>query len=122
MVIERAKLDAVLLAYNLVCVVTFPATVGLNSHTANDSVFIVISAIGKYGIFSLINGLSDHDTQLLIISEVQKWEKECHTYIRRTIYKFTIADFELKLSHETWEPVFNRNDVNEIFNSSNLLF
>jgi hypothetical protein len=24
---------------------------------------------------------------------------------------YTIADFQLKLSHETWEPVFDENDV-----------
>jgi hypothetical protein len=63
-----------------------------------------------------INGLSDHDTQLLILNKGQKKEKECHTYIKRKINNYTI-DFQLKLSHETWEPVFDGNDVNQIFNS-----
>jgi len=30
---------------------------------------------------------------------------------------YTTADFQLKLSHETWEQVFNGNDVHKIFNS-----
>jgi hypothetical protein len=28
-----------------------------------------------------------------------------------------MADFKMKLSYETWEPVFSGNDVNKIFNS-----
>ena len=31
--------------------------------------------------------------------------------------KHTKADFQLKLSHEMWEPVFDGNVVNKIFNS-----
>ena len=64
---------------------------------------------------SLINRLSDHNAQLLILNTGQK--KECHTYTKRKINKYTIADFQLKLSHETWELVFDGNDVNKIFNS-----
>jgi hypothetical protein len=41
----------------------------------------------------------------------------CHTYAKRKSNKYTIADFQLKLSHKTREPVFDGNDVNKIFNS-----
>jgi len=41
----------------------------------------------------------------------------CHTDIKRKINKYTIADFQWKLDHETWEQVFDGNDVNKIFNS-----
>jgi hypothetical protein len=105
----------VLHSYNLAGIVKFPARFGLNSHTATDSVFIDTSTIGKYDLYPLINGLSDHDAQLLILNKGQK--KECHTYIKRKISKYTIADIQLKLSHETWEQVFDGNDVNKIFNS-----
>ena len=40
--------------------------------------------------------------------------KECHTYFKRKINKYTIADFQTNLSQETWE---HGTDVNEIFNS-----
>jgi hypothetical protein len=36
---------------------------------------------------------------------------------KRNINQFTITDFLLKLSHETWASVFEGNDVNTIFNS-----
>jgi len=39
------------------------------------------------------------------------------TYIKMKINNDTIADIQLNLSHETWEQVFDGNDINEIFNS-----
>ena len=39
------------------------------------------------------------------------------SYLHKKINQYTIADFQLKLSHEMWEQVFDWNDVNKIFNS-----
>ena len=91
---RRSQLDAVLHSYNLAGTVEFPTRFGLNSHkTAIDIVFVDTSTIGKYDQYPLINGLSDHDAQLLMLNKGQKKEKECHTYIKRKINKYTIADF-----------------------------
>jgi hypothetical protein len=68
-------------------------------------------------LYPLINVLSDHDAQLLILNKGQKQANECHTYLKRKINKHTIAYFQIKPSHETWEPVFDGNDLNKIFNS-----
>jgi len=113
---RRRQLDAVLHTYNLTGIVEFHTRFGLNSQTAIDSVFINTSTIGKYDLYPLLNGLSDHDTQLIIIHIGQKKKNECYTYTKRKINKYTITDFQLKSSHETWEPVFEGNDVNKIFN------
>jgi len=82
-------------SYNLMGIAEFPTRFGLNSQTAIHNVFIDISTIGKYELYPLINGLSDHDAQLLILNKGQK-EKECYTYTKRKINKCTIADFQLK--------------------------
>jgi hypothetical protein len=55
-------------------IVEFPTRFGLNSQTAIDTVFIDTSTIGKYDLYPLINGLSDHDAQLLILNKGQKKE------------------------------------------------
>jgi len=120
--IRRSQLDAVLHSYNLAGIVKFSTRFGLNSYTAIDSVSIDTSTTGKYDLYPLINGLSDHDAQLLILNKGQKNEKECHTYIKRKINNYTIADFQLKLSHEMWEQVFDGNDVNKIFNTFQNIF
>jgi hypothetical protein len=36
---------------------------------------------------------------------------------QKKVNKYTVADFQLNLSHETWEEVFDGNDLNKIFNS-----
>ena len=77
---KRSQLDAVLYSYNLVGIVEFPSRCGLISQIAVNNVFIDTSTIGKYDLYPVINGLSDHDAELLILSKGQK-EKECHTYI-----------------------------------------
>jgi hypothetical protein len=114
---RRSQLDALLHSYNLADIVKFPTRFGLNSHTVTDNVFFDTSTIGKYDLYPLINGLSNQDAQLLILNKGQRNEKECHTYIKRKINKYTIADFQLKLSCETWEPFFDGNDVSKIFSS-----
>ena len=69
---QRSQLDAVLHSYNLVGIVEFPTRFGPNSQTAIDNVYVDTSTIGKYELYLLINGLSDHDAQLLILNKGQK--------------------------------------------------
>ena len=65
----------------LTSIVEFPTRFGLNSQTAIDNVLIDISTIGNYKLYPLINGLSEHDAQMLILNKGQKKEKECYTYV-----------------------------------------
>jgi hypothetical protein len=46
---------------------------------------LICTCIHLYMIYTLIKGLSDHDTQLLKANKVQKQEKEYHTYFQRKI-------------------------------------
>lgn len=114
---RRNQPDAVLHSYNLAGIVEFPTRFGLNSQTAIDNVFIDTSITGKYELYPFINGRSDHNTQLLILSIGEKKKKDSNTAIKRKINKYTIADFQWKLSHESWKKVFHGNDVNLIFNT-----
>jgi len=97
---RRSQLDAILHSYNPVGIVKFPTTFGLNSYTATDNVFNDTSTIGKYDLCTLINGLSDHDTRLLILNKGQKKRKGMSYLLKIGINKYTIADFQLKLSHK----------------------
>jgi hypothetical protein len=97
-------------------IVKFPTTFGLNSYTTIDNIFIDISSRGNYELYPLTNGLSDHEAQLLVIHNIDKQAKEDHTYFKRKINKYHIADFQLNLSHESWRVVFYENNVNVAFN------
>jgi hypothetical protein len=67
-------------------------------------------------IYPLINGLSDHDAQVLILHKVQNQGQQQSTYMKQMINNDTIANFQLQLSQGTWESVFDDNDVNKSLN------
>jgi hypothetical protein len=69
-----------------------------------------------YEIFSLSNGLSDHEAQLLIVHLQTPIIKKNDIYYTRTVNDYNIADFRMKLIYENWESVFNNSDINTSFN------
>jgi hypothetical protein len=64
---RKSRLDALLKTYNLTSVVNFPTRIQQNSATAIDNIFIDTSKMGNYSVSPIINGLSDHDAQLITI-------------------------------------------------------
>jgi len=60
--------------------------------------------------------LSDHDAQILKIKLPVQIQSDRLKIIRK-VDKHTILDFIYKLSNESWDSVFNNNDVNLMFNS-----
>jgi hypothetical protein len=111
------SLDALLNSYNVFSTVNFPARFNNDSSSAIDNIFIDISKMDDYEIIPLVNGLSDHDGQALILNNIKNEPYERQSYFTRKINRYTIADFQIKLSYEIWESVFNCEDVNVIFNS-----
>ena len=71
----------------------------------------------KYSISPVINGLSDHDAQLITIHthNLRSYAKK-YMLIRQINYH-TINDFLTKLSCELWDGVFSTTAVNKMFNS-----
>ncbi len=64
----KHQLDNLLLSYNLYSIINFPTRVQNTSATAIDNIFIDVSQFESYTVNSIINGVSDHDAQLLIIT------------------------------------------------------
>jgi hypothetical protein len=63
---KRQQLDTLLATYNLKSTVHFPTRISNVSITARDNSFINKSR--NYTISLFINGLSDHDGQLIILN------------------------------------------------------
>jgi hypothetical protein len=61
------------------------------------------------------NDLSDHEAQILTINIPVQRQFSKPKFIRKVV-KFTILDCISKLSNESWEGVFNNNDVNLMCN------
>ena len=66
----------------------------------------------------MASGLSDHDALLLTLSNIPLHIPTTQYTTSRLINEYTSLEFQSKLSYESWDSVFNGNDVDIIFNPS----
>ena len=69
---HKFTLNSLLATYNLHSAVNFPTRITKNSSTAIDNIFINKVKHSNYCIESFINGLSDHDAQILVLHNTVK--------------------------------------------------
>jgi hypothetical protein len=68
-------------------------------------------------VLPFINGLSDHDAQIINISNIlSSVPKHLFSFTRR-MDSNSIRQFTDLLSYENWDDVFQENNVNIIFNN-----
>jgi hypothetical protein len=67
-------------------------------------------------VHPLINGISDHDAQVIKIANLLNTNPKTHYTFTRRIDNNTSCSFIEGLSYESWEEVFLEDDVNTIFN------
>ena len=65
---KKNQLDTLLLSYNLTSIINFPTRIKNTSAATIDNIFINVSQFGSCTVTPILNGLSDHDAQLLMIS------------------------------------------------------
>jgi hypothetical protein len=75
------------------------------------------SAHGHKSIIPVVNGLSDHDAQLLSLYNSMSRVLKGQYYSKRQINRMSIENFNLKLSYETWDDVFTDGHVDNTFNN-----
>jgi hypothetical protein len=122
---RKKQLDSMLQTYNLTAIIHFPTRLQDKSSTTIDNIFIDTSKMLTYTVLPLINGLSDHDAQLLILKDLNLKDlnsqvQDYYTYMTRDINEYAINEFRASLSYETWDCVFNLKndpDVDTLFNS-----
>jgi hypothetical protein len=65
----------------------------------------------------VVNGLSDHDAQLLTLNNFTFQVQKGQHYSKRQLNRINIENFNLKLSYETWDDVFTDGGIDNIFNN-----
>ena len=97
---HKQLLDLLLASCGLSSTVQFPTRIQNNSYSAIDNVFINTHKIFDFSVSPIINGLSDHNAQNIIIPNFL--DKNCNTQIsfKWRIDAFSIKDFNIKLSYE----------------------
>jgi hypothetical protein len=79
---------------------------------------IIYTSIRRnYTINLVINGLSDHDAQMILISNIKSPGQVCSPQYIRDYSNYNIFKFQELLSYERWDNVFVSDDVNIIFNA-----
>jgi hypothetical protein len=116
---KKRQLDAVLLTYNLSTKVYFPTRSQGYSNTAIDNIFRDTYKFINFTVSPLHNGLSEHDAQVLKINNVNlQLQKHC-IYTNRNINNYSIEEFKVRVSYESWDSIFSCNgniDTDTLFN------
>jgi endonuclease/exonuclease/phosphatase family metal-dependent hydrolase len=99
---QKKYLSSLLTTYNLFHRVDFATRIQNKSGTAIDNIFVDNSRLGSTIISPLINGLSDHDAQLLTINNIHAATKKVFLKKRtRIIKREALTNFQSLLKQET---------------------
>ena len=91
----KKLLVSLLASYNLTSTVYFPTRIQNNSVTAIDNVFKKVSKFDDYVISPLANRLSDHDTQLITINDIDLKILNNTPRYKRNKHEIAVLDFRL---------------------------
>jgi len=99
---KKSQLNALLNSYNLFSIVQFPTRTYKKSISAIDNIFIDTTKIDTYEVIPVLNGLSDHDAQIINLNTLYNNKSHGYqSYFRRNINKYTMAEFQNSLSYES---------------------
>jgi mitochondrial fission protein ELM1 len=108
----RQQLDAFLSTFILIGMVNFSSRILKDSRTAIDNIYI--HKTRNYTINPVINGLSDHDAQMITMDSIMTSGQACNPQYIRNYSNFNINKFQEMLSYELWDDVFTNDNVNNI--------
>ena len=114
---RKTQLLLLLNSFNLFNIVQQPTRITQNNSSLIDNIFIDNKRKYSYEVFQMINGLSDHDAQCLIIKKINNLNKyKMKGTVIRIVNKDSIVQFQNEISKESWEKIYQSNEVNEAYN------
>jgi hypothetical protein len=82
-----------------------------------DNVYVDVTKNESYITCPRVNGLSDHDAQIIKLNNFNSQEQYKEIQIIKDFSEYIITDFKIKFSFETWDDIFEGNDVSAIFDN-----
>lgn len=113
--VNKRQLYTLVSTYNLTSTIHFPTRIQNGSVSPTDNIFNDLTKNQNYTIRPFINGLSDHNAQIIKLNNINTLKQFSETQIIRNFSKYSIRVFKIKLSYKTWNSIFVKYDV--IFNS-----
>jgi exonuclease III len=114
---DRIQLDSSLATYSLYNTVNFPTRVGSKYFMAIDGIFIDKYKLNNYSVITVVNGLSNHDAQLLLLNNIKIKYSNPRCCAICQINKVNMDNFKPNLSYELWEEIFLDEEVDKLFNN-----
>ena len=111
-----SAIELLLHSFCLECTVEFHTRLTSTSHTSIDNIFLDKKSL-KSQAYPLINGLSDHDAQLVVISNPTQSLAKSTVIYKKVLDKTSVQKLIKSLSIVSWEVVFSNDDINTTFNS-----
>jgi hypothetical protein len=102
---RKDLLNSLLAPFNLVSMVNFPTRISKNSCTLIDNIYINAYQ-SEFSVYPLINGLSDHDAQVITLNNIFTSVPNQVFFYTRNINNHSISKFLYILSYKNWEDVF----------------
>jgi len=100
------QLTLLLQSCNFFHIIDFPTRMTKVSNSATDNIFIDYNRINSFKVFSLINGLSDHEAQYLCINNVFDQQTGNFRLVKkRLIRKSAVSVFIEMLKNESWDNI-----------------
>ena len=103
-------------SFSLFSTVKFPTRIFNISSTLIDNIYINTNS-HNFSVYPLINGLSDHDAQVLTLFNFFRISPRLLFSFSRRINSNSVCQFTDLLSYENWENVFLENNINIYFNN-----
>ena len=110
------KLVTLMNTFNLTQVVDFPIGIINNIGTLIDTIFVDTMMYDKIQVKPFINGLSDHDAQIICLQNANIGLLQSVSKTKsRLINEQTIKHFQMLLKDEMWDTVYKSTCINEMY-------
>ena len=102
-------------AYVLYSTIQFPTRITNSSAPTIDNIFINTVKFNYFIVHPLINGIYDHDTEIIVLHDIIIQNESNYFYFTRKFNISLALNFNIKFTYESWDSVFSYNDMNLSF-------
>jgi len=103
---QKQLLNSLLATYCLHSMIQFSTRIHNNSASAIGNIFINIFKYKSFTVYQWINGMTDHDAQIIVLQNITTLKADNHFYFMRKFITSSVLEFNIQLTYESCDNVF----------------
>jgi len=103
---QKQLLNSLLATYCLHSMIQFSIRIHNNSAAAIGNIFINTFKYNNFTVYPWINGMSDHDAQIIVLHNITTFQVDNHFHFMRKFITSSALEFKIQLTYESWDKVF----------------